>query len=70
MSNFEPFKCRFSHLIAQNATLSCTPYLINAIVNPFLGRILDWGRANRYWTQTRARKIAVFISKLRCAIYN
>ncbi|KAK9293816.1 hypothetical protein QLX08_011335 [Tetragonisca angustula] len=48
--------------ITSNATLSCTPYLINAIVNPFLGRILDWGRANRYWTQTRARKIAVFIS--------
>lgn len=48
--------------ITSNASLSCTPYLINAMVNPFLGRILDWGRANRYWTQTRARKIAVFIS--------
>ncbi|XP_043522129.1 sialin-like isoform X2 [Frieseomelitta varia] len=48
--------------ITSNASLSCTPYLINAIVNPFLGRLLDWGRANQYWTQTRARKIAVFIS--------
>ena len=48
--------------IKSNASLSCSPYLLNAIVNPFLGRALDWGRTNGYWSQTNARKIAVFIS--------
>ncbi|XP_076630865.1 sialin-like [Colletes latitarsis] len=48
--------------IKANAALSCSPYLINAIVNPLLGKLLDWGRQKNYWTQTVARKIAVFIS--------
>ncbi|XP_076290072.1 sialin-like [Lasioglossum baleicum] len=48
--------------IKSNAALSCSPYLFNAIVNPLLGRLLDWGRKNQYWSQTNARKIAVFIS--------
>ncbi|XP_031828741.1 putative inorganic phosphate cotransporter [Nomia melanderi] len=48
--------------IKSNATLSSLPYLINAITNPLLGKALDWGRQNKYWSQTTARKIAVFIS--------
>ncbi|XP_078036899.1 putative inorganic phosphate cotransporter [Augochlora pura] len=48
--------------IKSNAALSCSPYLINAIANPLVGRLLDWGRMNNYWSQTNARKIAVFIS--------
>ncbi|XP_017890385.1 sialin-like [Ceratina calcarata] len=48
--------------IKSNASLSCTPYLLNAIANPLLGKLLDWGRQKTYWTQTQARKIAVFIS--------
>ncbi|XP_017756553.1 PREDICTED: sialin-like [Eufriesea mexicana] len=48
--------------IKSNALLSCSPYLINAITNPILGRVLDWGRQRNYWSQTNARKIAVFIS--------
>ncbi|CAL7949139.1 unnamed protein product [Xylocopa violacea] len=48
--------------IKSNATLSCLPYLLNAIMNPILGKILDWGRQHNYWTQTSGRKTAVFIS--------
>ncbi|XP_015436016.1 PREDICTED: putative inorganic phosphate cotransporter [Dufourea novaeangliae] len=50
--------------IKSNAALSCSPYLINAIVNPLLGKMLDWGRRNEYWSQTNARKLAVFISSV------
>lgn len=50
--------------IKSNAAISCTPYLINAFTNPTLGKILDWGRQRGYWTQTVARKIAVFISSI------
>ncbi|XP_054004960.1 putative inorganic phosphate cotransporter [Hylaeus anthracinus] len=48
--------------VKSNAAISCSPYLINAIVNPLLGKMLDWGRKKNYWSQTVARKIAVFIS--------
>ncbi|KOC67565.1 Sialin [Habropoda laboriosa] len=48
--------------IKSNAALSCTPYFINALVNPLLGKLLDWGRQKNYWSQTVGRKIAVFIS--------
>ncbi|XP_050469494.1 sialin-like [Bombus huntii] len=48
--------------IKSNASLSCSPYLINAIVNPLLGKLLDWGRQKNYWRQTGGRKVAVFIS--------
>ncbi|XP_044592475.1 sialin-like [Cotesia glomerata] len=48
--------------IKKNAMLSCSPYLINAVVNPLLGKILDIGRQSGYWSQTTGRKIAVGIS--------
>ncbi|XP_076182239.1 sialin-like [Ptiloglossa arizonensis] len=48
--------------IKSNAVLSCTPYLLNGVMNPLLGKLLDWGRQKNLWTQTVARKIAVFIS--------
>ncbi|XP_015174480.1 PREDICTED: sialin-like isoform X2 [Polistes dominula] len=48
--------------ITSNAIISCTPYLINAITNPLLGKTLDWGRNKGYWSQTGARKLAVFVS--------
>ncbi|KAG6798613.1 inorganic phosphate cotransporter [Apis mellifera caucasica] len=48
--------------IQSNAILSCLPYLLAAIMNPILGRFLDWGRARNYWTQTGGRKIAVGMS--------
>ncbi|XP_076231293.1 putative inorganic phosphate cotransporter [Calliopsis andreniformis] len=48
--------------IKLNASLSCSPYLFNAIMTPLLGKTLDWGRKKGYWDQTIARKIAVFIS--------
>ncbi|XP_012275735.1 sialin isoform X2 [Orussus abietinus] len=48
--------------IKKNASISCAPYLINAFVNPALGRVLDWGRKNGYWSQTQGRKLAVAVS--------
>ncbi|KAI4481960.1 hypothetical protein M0804_008979 [Polistes exclamans] len=48
--------------IKSNAMISCTPYLINAITNPLLGKALDWGRNKGYWSQTGARKLAVLVS--------
>nr|XP_003700318.1 PREDICTED: sialin-like [Megachile rotundata] len=48
--------------IKSNAAISCSPYLLNAIANPCLGRLLDWGRRKGYWSQTVGRKSAVFIS--------
>ncbi|XP_057336080.1 sialin-like [Microplitis mediator] len=50
--------------IKKNAIISCSPYLINAITNPLLGKILDIGRQGGYWSQTTGRKIAVGISCL------
>ncbi|XP_015126414.1 sialin isoform X2 [Diachasma alloeum] len=48
--------------IKSNAAISCSPYLINAITNPLLGRLLDWGRKKGFWSQTNGRKIAVGVS--------
>ncbi|XP_018045075.1 PREDICTED: putative inorganic phosphate cotransporter [Atta colombica] len=55
--------------ITSNAAIVCTPYLVNAFVNPLIGRILDWGRKEGYWSQTIARKIAVFISSIPASIF-
>ncbi|KAF7991650.1 hypothetical protein HCN44_010451 [Aphidius gifuensis] len=48
--------------IKSNAVISCSPYLINAVTNPLLGKLLDWGRNQGFWTQTSGRKIAVGVS--------
>lgn len=48
----------------QNSTLTCLPYLIGAITNTLLGKVLDWGRLKGLYSQTGARKIAVGISEL------
>ncbi|XP_031776180.1 sialin-like [Apis florea] len=48
--------------IQSNAALSCLPYLLSAMVNPIYGEILDWGRLRNYWSQTMARKMAMFTS--------
>ncbi|XP_034946591.1 sialin-like [Chelonus insularis] len=48
--------------IRKNAVLSCIPYLINAITNPLIGKVLDIGRQKGYWSQTAGRKVAVGIS--------
>ncbi|XP_072745185.1 putative inorganic phosphate cotransporter [Anoplolepis gracilipes] len=55
--------------IASNAAIVCTPYLVNAFTNPLIGRVLDWGRKKGYWSQTVARKIAVFISTIPPSIF-
>ncbi|KAK0080671.1 hypothetical protein PV325_013550 [Microctonus aethiopoides] len=48
--------------IKSNAFISCSPYLINAITNPLLGKVLDYGRRRGYWSQTNGRKLAVGVS--------
>ncbi|KAG7197875.1 hypothetical protein KM043_016119 [Ampulex compressa] len=55
--------------IKSNAAISCTPYLVNAFTNPLLGKILDWGRKNGYWSQTVGRKMAVFVSCIPPSIF-
>ena len=50
-------------LLFQNSAITCSPYLVNAITNPLIGKALDFGRKKGYWSQTVARKIAVGISK-------
>ncbi|KAG5317248.1 S17A5 protein, partial [Pseudoatta argentina] len=55
--------------ITSNAAIVCTPYLVNAFTNPLIGRILDWGRKKGFWSQTVARKIAVFISTIPASIF-
>ncbi|XP_015599992.1 sialin isoform X2 [Cephus cinctus] len=55
--------------IKSNAVISCLPYLINALLNPLLGKLLDLGRSRGYWNQTVARKIAVTISCLPPSIF-
>ncbi|XP_066592269.1 sialin-like [Prorops nasuta] len=55
--------------IKSNATLNCLPYALNAILYPFLGKFLDYGRRRGFWTQTVARKIAVGISTIPPSIF-
>ncbi|XP_014486543.1 PREDICTED: sialin-like [Dinoponera quadriceps] len=55
--------------IKANALITCTPYFVNAFTNPMLGKILDTGRKRGLWTQTIARKIAVFISSIPASIF-
>ncbi|XP_032682800.1 sialin-like [Odontomachus brunneus] len=55
--------------IRANALITCTPYFVNAFTNPLLGKTLDWGRQKGLWTQTIARKIAVFISCIPPSIF-
>ncbi|XP_012218685.1 sialin [Linepithema humile] len=55
--------------IRVNAAIVCTPYLVNAIINPLIGKVLDWGRQKGHWSQTGARKIAVFISTVPPSIF-
>ncbi|XP_035734026.1 sialin-like [Vespa mandarinia] len=55
--------------IKSNATITCSPYLINSVTNPLLGKLLDWGRNKGIWSQTRARKLAVFISSIPPCIF-
>ncbi|KAK2581812.1 hypothetical protein KPH14_002281 [Odynerus spinipes] len=55
--------------IRSNAAICCLPYLINAITNPLLGKALDWGRSKNFWSQTIARKIAVFMSCIPPSIF-
>lgn len=55
--------------VRTNAAIVCTPYLVNAVFNPMIGRVLDWGRQKGYWSQTGARKIAVFISTVPPSVF-
>ncbi|EFN78249.1 Sialin [Harpegnathos saltator] len=55
--------------VKSNAIITCTPYFINAFTNPLLGKMLDWGRQKGIWTQTIARKIAVFVSSIPPSIF-
>lgn len=55
--------------IKSNAMISCSPYLINSITNPLLGKALDWGRNKGFWSQTVARKIAVGVSCIPPSIF-
>ncbi|XP_029035901.1 sialin-like [Osmia bicornis bicornis] len=48
--------------IKSNSAISCAPYLLNVLVNPSIGKLIDWGKQKGYWSQTFGRKIAVFIS--------
>ncbi|XP_046624729.1 sialin-like [Neodiprion virginianus] len=54
--------------IKANAGITCFPYLIIAILNPCLGKLLDWGRTRGIWKMTVARKIAVTISCVPTAV--
>ncbi|KAF7404566.1 hypothetical protein HZH66_003472 [Vespula vulgaris] len=55
--------------IQSNAMITCSPYLMNAIINPLIGKALDAGRNKGIWSQTTARKIAVFISAVPPGIF-
>lgn len=55
--------------IRSNAIIVCTPYLVNAFTNSLLGKTLDWGRRKGYWSQTTARKTAVFISMVPASVF-
>ncbi|XP_011495248.1 PREDICTED: sialin-like [Ceratosolen solmsi marchali] len=50
--------------ITSNSTITCLPYLVNAVTNSILGKALDFGRKKGWWSQTGGRKIAVAISCL------
>ncbi|XP_020281919.1 sialin-like [Pseudomyrmex gracilis] len=55
--------------IQSNVAIVCAPYFVNAFTNTLLGRTLDWGRKKGYWSQTGARKIAVFISQVPSSVF-